>query len=80
MSTPVRLPQWGMAMQDGVIVEWLKLEGDHVTKGDPLVEVEVAKVTDHVLAPTTGVLVRIVATPGQTVEIQGLLAEIEEDG
>ena len=40
MPTEVTLPQWGMGMNEGLVVKWLKHEGDTVEQGDPLVEIE----------------------------------------
>ena len=77
MTVEVKLPQWGMAMQDAEIVRWLKTEGDAVEEGEPLVEVEAAKVTDTVNAPVAGRLVRIVAPDRTTAEVAQTLAEIE---
>ena len=44
MAQEIVLPQWGMEMQDATIVRWLKQEGDVVREGEPLVEVETAKI------------------------------------
>lgn len=76
MLTPVRLPQWSMEMQDATVIRWLKKAGDLVEPGEALVEIESAKVTASVDAPVGGRLVRIVAQEGDTVDVQGLLAEI----
>jgi len=64
-------------MQDGDIVRWLKAEGDTVEAGEPLVEVEAAKVTDTINAPVGGRLVRILAAEGSTVQVAQAIAEIE---
>ena len=40
MATDVILPALGMAQETGKVVQWLKGEGEQVTKGQPLVEVE----------------------------------------
>ena len=48
------LPQYGMGMQDGEIIRWLKAEGDMVAEGETLVEVEAAKTTIEVPAPVGG--------------------------
>ena len=44
MPAPIILPQWGMAMNDGQIVKWLKEIGEDIKKGDHLVEIESSKV------------------------------------
>jgi pyruvate/2-oxoglutarate dehydrogenase complex dihydrolipoamide acyltransferase (E2) component len=74
----VLLPQWGMAMEEGAVVQWLYKVGDHVESGESLVEVEAEKVSGAVVAPVTGTLREIVAPVGSTVHVQGLLARIEE--
>lgn len=73
----IRLPQWGMGMQEGTIVRWLKAEGESVEKGDEIVEVESAKVNEMVLAPAAGRIVRFVVKEGETVPVQAVLAEFE---
>ena len=74
MPTRVLLPQWGMGMNDGTIVKWLKQEGDAVEEGDPLCEVESAKVNSEVESPGAGTLARIVVPEGMTVDTGTLLA------
>ena len=70
MATEIVLPQWSMGMADGTIVRWLKHEGDAVTEGEPLVEVEAAKVTSEVEAEVSGVLARILVPEGETVPVR----------
>jgi pyruvate dehydrogenase E2 component (dihydrolipoamide acetyltransferase) len=70
MATEIVLPQWSMGMADGTIVRWLKHEGDPVTEGEPLVEVEAAKVTSEVEAEVSGVLARILVAEGETVPVR----------
>ena len=70
MATEIVLPQWSMGMADGTIVRWLKHEGDAVTEGEPLVEVEAAKVTSEVEAEVAGVLARILVAEGETVPVR----------
>ncbi len=74
MPTRVLLPQWGMGMNEGTIVKWLKQEGDTVEEGDPLCEVESAKVNSEVESPGAGTLARIVVPEGMTVDTGTLLA------
>jgi pyruvate/2-oxoglutarate dehydrogenase complex dihydrolipoamide acyltransferase (E2) component len=77
VTVEVKLPQWGMAMEEADVVRWLKAEGDTVEVGEPLVEVESAKISDIVNAPVSGRLARIVAAEGTTVEVAQTIAEIE---
>ena len=80
MPFEVLLPQWGMGMNDGLLLKWLKAEGDSVAKGDPLVEIESSKVNGEVEAPGAGTLARIVVPEGMTVATGSLLAVILAEG
>ena len=73
------LPQYGMGMQDGEIVRWLRREGDRVTEGETVVEVEAAKTTVEVPAPVSGTLVRILAAEGETIDVRAPMAVIATD-
>jgi pyruvate/2-oxoglutarate dehydrogenase complex dihydrolipoamide acyltransferase (E2) component len=77
VNVEVRLPKWGMGINEGTIVRWLKAVGDEVAEGEPLVEVETAKATDYVNAPSGGILIEIVAGPGTVVPVLEVLAIIE---
>jgi len=77
MSIEIRLPQWGMGMQEGTIVQWLKAVGDRVTEGDVLAEVESAKSVEDLLAPADGQLAQIIVAAGQAVPVNELLATLE---
>ncbi len=78
MATEIVLPQWGMEMQDGTIVRWLKREGDAVAEGEPIVEVETAKLQTELESTASGILTRIVAGEGEIVPIRGVLCVIGE--
>jgi pyruvate dehydrogenase E2 component (dihydrolipoamide acetyltransferase) len=79
MPTDVKLPRLGQGMESGVIVRWLKSEGDAVKKGEPLYELDTDKVTQEVEAEVEGTLVRIVVPEGE-VEVGATVAVIEGDG
>lgn len=79
MRVEVRLPQWGMGMTEGEVVEWVKRVGDPVTEGDGLVEIETAKVNETLESPATGVLVEVLAEVGAVVEVRAVLAVIETE-
>ena len=80
MASEVVLPQWGMEMQDGVIIRWLKQVGDSVQEGEPLVEIETAKIQTELESTVSGVLQRIAAQEGEIVPIRGLLCVIADPG
>ena len=80
MATEILLPQWGMEMDEGTVVKWLKKEGDTIQEGEPLVEIETAKLTTELESFTSGVLARIVVPEGGTVPIRAVLAVITAPG
>ena len=63
------MPALGMAQDTGTVVRWLKTEGDVVTKGEPLLEIETDKVTVEVEAPADGTLAGIRAGEGDVVPV-----------
>jgi pyruvate/2-oxoglutarate dehydrogenase complex dihydrolipoamide acyltransferase (E2) component len=75
----VLLPQFGMGMKDGEILRWLKAVGDRVQDGDILVEVEAAKTTVEVPAPSAGELVEVIAQEGETVQVRAIIARLRTD-
>ena len=79
MATELKLPRLGQGMESGVIVRWLKAEGDTIARGDPLYELDTDKVTQEVEAEQDGVLTKIVVAEGE-VEVGATVAMIEGDG
>lgn len=80
MPIDVLLPKWGMGMNDGMIVKWLKKEGDQVAEGEHLVEIESAKVNSEVESPGAGTLARIVVPEGAVVVPGTVIAVILAPG
>jgi pyruvate/2-oxoglutarate dehydrogenase complex dihydrolipoamide acyltransferase (E2) component len=78
MTTKIVLPKWGMGIDEGMIVQWLKAEGDSVAAGEPIVEIETAKATQAVEAPIAGRLSKILVKQGESVPVNSDLGEIEE--
>jgi pyruvate dehydrogenase E2 component (dihydrolipoamide acetyltransferase) len=74
MATPVILPALGMSQDTGKIVQWLKREGEHVRKGEPLVEIETDKATVEIEAPTDGTLERVTSVAGEDVPVGQVIA------
>lgn len=73
----VLLPKADPNMTEAKIVEWLKKEGEEVQAGESLLNVETEKVTFSVESPATGVLKKILAQPGDTIEVAKLIAVVE---
>jgi pyruvate dehydrogenase E2 component (dihydrolipoamide acetyltransferase) len=79
MATEVKLPRLGQGMESGVVVRWLKQEGDQVEKGEPLYEVDTEKVTQEVEAEASGMLLKIAVQEGE-VPVGQTVAVIGEEG
>ena len=60
MATRIVMPQAGQDLDTGTVTQWLKAEGDAVTKGEALVAVETEKISLELEAPASGVLLKIV--------------------
>lgn len=75
----VTMPKWGIEMTEGTLTEWTAREGQPVSKGAPLLEVETDKIVNTVEAPATGVLRRITASVGDVKAVGTLIAVLAEE-
>jgi len=80
MAAQVILPALGMAQETGIIVRWLKNEGDEVAKGEPLAEIETDKATVEIEAPATGVLANVTGAVGIEIPVGQVIAAILAPG
>jgi 2-oxoglutarate dehydrogenase E2 component (dihydrolipoamide succinyltransferase) len=78
MSVEIRVPALGESIVDAVIATWLKHEGDAVSVGDALVELETDKVNVEVSAEQSGVLQKIVKKEGEEVAVGDVIGMIGE--
>lgn len=69
MTTELTMPQMGYDMQEGVIVRWLKAEGDTVRAGEPIAEIETDKAVVEFEAYTDGILQKILVSEGYAVPV-----------
>lgn len=76
MATPVIMPKFGMAQEEGTIIRWLKQEGERVEKGETLLEVQTDKIDMEVEAPASGVLTDVRYGPDATVPVTTVIALI----
>jgi pyruvate dehydrogenase E2 component (dihydrolipoamide acetyltransferase) len=65
VANEIKLPRLGQGMEAGTITKWLKSEGETVTKGEPLFEIDTDKVTQEVEADFGGVLLKIELASGE---------------
>lgn len=80
MATQVILPALGMAQETGIIVRWLKEEGEEVAKGEPLLEIETDKATVEIEAPASGILSNVTGTVGVEIPVGQVIASIKAPG
>lgn len=73
----LRLPRLGETMEEARVVEWLAPEGAAFRRGDVLLEVETDKTVVEVPALQDGILVKHLVQPGDTVELDAVIAEVE---
>jgi pyruvate dehydrogenase E2 component (dihydrolipoamide acetyltransferase) len=76
MATGVIMPALEMAQESGVLVSWLKREGETVAKGEPLMEIETDKVTVEIEAPASGRLGAVSAKEGDVIPVGQTIAWI----
>ena len=80
MAEVIRMPKMSDTMEEGVIVEWLKKEGDTVKSGDILAEVETDKATMELENYVKGTLLHIGVQKGDAVPVDGIIAIVGEPG
>src|SRR5215831_17985827 len=79
MPVEVRIPTLGESVTEGVIVRWLKAEGDTVKVDEPLLELETDKASVEIPAESGGVLA-ILKKEGETVQVGDVVARIDTAG
>jgi len=80
MAHEIRLPALGQTSDEMEIVSWYKSVGDRVEIAEPLLCVETDKAQVDVESAEEGVLLRILAEPGQVLQTGDLIAVIGEAG
>jgi pyruvate dehydrogenase E2 component (dihydrolipoamide acetyltransferase) len=76
MATSVIMPALGMGQETGTLITWLKHEGDTVTAGEPLMEVETDKAVVEVEATASGILAGVRIEEGEIVPVGEVIAMI----
>src|SRR5215472_18875564 len=80
MATEVQLPALSPTMTEGKIVKWLKKEGDSVSSGEAIAEVETDKSNLEVESFDDGVLLKILVPEGETGKVGATIAVIGAKG
>src|ERR671913_170370 len=78
MATKVIMPKLSPTMEEGQISRWLKKEGDKVSMGEPLAEIDTDKATMEMQALANGVLRKIIIKEGESAPLGQMIAVIGE--
>lgn len=77
MDRKITMPRLRPEMQEGVLCAWLKEEGDAVTAGEPLFEIETDKVVNQIEATESGILKKQMVEEGDMVAVETPVAILE---
>jgi pyruvate dehydrogenase E2 component (dihydrolipoamide acetyltransferase) len=80
MATEVIMPKVDMVMETGTFVEWLKKEGEHVNKGDPLFVIDTDKAAIEMESPADGILSGVRAKLNDVIPVTEIIAYILAPG
>jgi pyruvate dehydrogenase E2 component (dihydrolipoamide acetyltransferase) len=78
LATTIVMPQMGYDMQEGKVARWHKKEGDMVTRGTVIADIETDKATVEFEAYATGVLRKIIAVEGKAIPVGSIIAIITD--
>jgi pyruvate dehydrogenase E2 component (dihydrolipoamide acetyltransferase) len=76
MATVMEMPKLSDTMKEGAVARWLKKEGEKVTAGLPVVEIETDKATMEFESPASGILIKIIVGDKQTCDLNAPIAVI----
>lgn len=73
------MPKFGLTMKEGKVAKWSVSEGDSLSKGDEIADIETDKITNAMEAPVAGLLRRKVAEEGTTLPVGELIGVIADE-
>ena len=76
MAETINMPKLGFDMAEGVLVRWVKNEGENVNKGDVLAEIETDKATVEVESSASGVVRKLLVEAGSVVPVGDPIAVV----
>jgi pyruvate/2-oxoglutarate dehydrogenase complex dihydrolipoamide acyltransferase (E2) component len=79
-SVDVTMPQMGVSVAEGTIVEWKKAVGDPIERDEIIASISTDKIDTDVESPASGTLTAILVEVGETVEVGTVLATIDTGG
>jgi len=78
MTTRVVIPQVGQSIAEATILKWFKKTGDHIDKGEPLVEIGTDKINTEIPSPESGIIQKLLVPEGETVPVLTEIAIISD--
>ena len=79
MEKQIKMPRLRPDMKNGVLCAWLKEEGETVTPGDPIFEIETDKVVNQIEATESGILKKQLFDEGDTVSVDAPVALLDAE-
>jgi pyruvate/2-oxoglutarate dehydrogenase complex dihydrolipoamide acyltransferase (E2) component len=79
MSVDLILPKWGLTMEDGTVVAWHVAEGETVSEGQVVADIETEKVENELESPCDGVVAKILVEEDDTVDVGTVLMIVAAD-
>ena len=79
MLLEIKVPDLAESVPDATCLAWMKNEGDHITEGENLIDLETDKVTLEIVAPHSGMVISILKKEGEIVLSGDILATIDTE-
>jgi pyruvate dehydrogenase E2 component (dihydrolipoamide acetyltransferase) len=76
--TPITMPKWGLAMQEGMVAKWNVAAGDTIKVGQEIMDIETSKIANVFESPVGGTLRKIVVADGEIVPVGALLGVVAD--
>lgn len=80
MSIVIEMPRYGANMDEGTIATWFVEEGESVIKGQAIAEIAIEKLSNELLAPEDGIILKLVGAEGETYDCGTPIAYIGQEG
>src|SRR2546423_9978158 len=80
MISEVVMPQMGADMKEGTLLRWIKAEGEQISRGDVIAEIETDKANIEIEAFEAGIFRKAIAAVGATVPVGSVIAVIGDAG
>jgi len=74
----ITMPKWGLAMEEGIVAKWAVNEGDVISPGEEILDIETSKIANVYESPVSGILRRKIASDGDILPVGALMAVVAE--